>query len=199
MTIAYRIYSNHGNGGPVDYSAPMASTASPTYATGPLGVSTDNTFVVRAYDTGTGLEQAGSEARVRVVVGADGTDVSNLPNAPHAIALSSTAGGGGRVNWAFAPAGDWGQPSGFHIYLILGQGAAVNDSSPSSRVTYTPGRVGYSCLLPGPFALSSYTAAVRSFNAAGVEGNTVTVTCILGLPAPFAMESVQVTIGTSSQ
>ncbi len=197
MTIAYRVYTNQGTGGPVDYSAPVASTGVPTYTAGPLGLSTDNTFVVRAYDPDTGLEQAGSEALVRVVIGADGSDLSGLPNAPHALVLSPAARGGAKVSWAYAPAEGWGAPTGFDVFLTQGPGPPVYASSPAGTAPYTPGQVGYSCGLPGPYALSTYTAAVRSFNAAGIEGNTVTVTCPLGLPAPFAMEAVQVTIGTS--
>ncbi len=197
MTIAYRIYTNHGTGGPVDFSAPAATTPAPTYDAGPLGVSTDTTFVVRAYDTGTGLEQAGCEARARVVVGPDGADLSGLPNAPHALVLSRSAGGGGRVSWAFAPAGGCGAPTGFEVFL--GEGAGVDYSSPSATVPYSPGRVGYSCVLPGPNTLKTCTAAVRSFNASGAEGNPVTVTGVLGLPTPLVMEAVRVTIGPQGQ
>src|SRR4051794_27957993 len=111
MPISYRIYSNHGTGGPVDYSAPVATTTASTYSIGSLGVSTDNTFVVRAHDAGTGLEQAGSEAQARVVVGAAGADLSGLPNAPHSLGLSPDAGGGARVSWAYAPGDPWGTPT----------------------------------------------------------------------------------------
>lgn len=193
MTTSYRIYSNHGTGGPVDFSSPVATTSDPAYDSGPLGVSTDTTFVVRAYDLGTGLEQAGSEARARVVVGPDGSDLSGLPNAPHALVLSPSQGGGGRVSWAYAPAEGFGPPTGFRVFL--GPGPVVDYSSPAATVPYTRGRVGYSCVLPGPPTLTACTAAVRSCNAAGAEGNSNTVTGVLGLPAPFAMEAVRATIG----
>ena len=197
MSIGYRIYSNQGTGAPVDFSAPVASTTALTYGIGPLGVSTDTTFVVRAYDTTTGLEQAGGEASVRVVIGADGTDVSGLPNAPHALALAPAFNGGARVTWAYAPSAAFGSPTGFNIYLT--QGSSQNTASPTATVGYIPGRVGYSYTLPGPYTLSTYTVGVRAFNAAGIEANTGTVTVALGLPSPFAMDSVQVTIGAPSQ
>lgn len=190
MAVAYRIYSNHGNGGPVDFSAPIAITAGLTYSTGPLGLSTDTTFVVRAYDTVTGIEEANTGPGVQIAVGADGTDASSLPNATHALTLSPAAGGGARVSWAYAPAGSFGTPTGFSVYLT--EGTAANESSPAATVAYVPNQVGYSCVLPGPYALSAYTATVRSSNAAGVGSDVTPVTVTLGLPAPFAMEPVKV-------
>jgi hypothetical protein len=197
MAIVYRIYANHGDGGPVDYSSPVATTAGLSYAAGPLGVSTDNLFVVRAYDTGTGLEQAGSEASLRVAIGPDGADASGVPNAPHALTLTPAAGGGARVSWAYAPAGPRGVPTGFDVYLTAGP--AVDYSSPAATVPYTPRRVGYSCLLPGPYALSSYSASVRSFNAAGAEANSASAEAVLGPPASFEMGPVVVTIEPPGQ
>jgi hypothetical protein len=197
MTTAYRIYSNDGAGGPVDFSAPVASTAALSYVAGPLGAPTDTTFVVHAYDPDTGLEEANTEASVRLVVAADGTDVSGLPNPPHALTLSPAFGGGGRVGWAYAPAGAYGLPAGFNVYLT--EGPAVDYTSPAVTVPYSPGVIGYSCVLPGPFTPSAYTAGVRSYNATGVEANTGSVTGALGIPAPYAMDPVQVIIGTAGR
>ncbi len=196
MTTAYRVYWNQGTGGPVVESVPMATVAAPPYTTGPLGTSTDNTFVVRAYDTVTGLEQVGNETRVRVLIGADGTDQSGLPNTPHALILSAAAAGGARLNWAYAPADGWGTPTGFNVYLSTGE-VTVNESSiPAATVFYTPGRVGYACTLPGPYTTSTYTAAVRSFNKVGPGASLVSVTGNLDLPTPFDMETIQVTAET---
>src|SRR6266478_5218794 len=101
MTIMYRVYSNRGTGGPVDYTAPIASTAGLTFTTDPLSSSSDNTFVVRTFDTATNLEDGNTEARVRVVIGADDRDLSALPREPHALSLSPAYGGGCRVTWAY--------------------------------------------------------------------------------------------------
>jgi hypothetical protein len=49
--------------------------------------------------------------------------------------------------------------------------------------------------LPGPYALSTYTAAVRAYNQAGPGGAAVTAPVTLGVAPPFAMESVSVTTG----
>ena len=193
MATGYRIYSNGGGGGPVDFSAPLASTAGLSYTAGPLGASTDTTFVVRAYDTASGLEQAGSEARTRVVVGPDGTELSGLPNPPHAPAISAAVGGAARVSWAYAPAESWGTPTGFHVYIS--PGATVDYSSPAASVSYSARWIGYACVLPGPYPDSNHTAGVRSFNATGVEANTVTAVALLGVPTPYAMGPVVATAG----
>jgi hypothetical protein len=189
MAIAYRIYSNGGSGGPVDYSAPVASTAGLTYTTGQLGLSTDTTFVVRAYDTVAGLEEANTDACVRVVVSAQGVDASGLPNPPHALSLSPVPQGGCRLSWAYAPAAPAGVPTGFRVYLTRGN--AVDFGSPVATASYTPGKVGYSVTLAGPLDVSIYTAAVSSVNATGEGGASGAVSCALGLPAvPFVMDPV---------
>lgn len=185
MTIVYRIYSNRGTGGPVDFTAPVATVPDLSYA-GAVALSTDTTLVVRAYDTVAGLEEANTDSRVRLVVGPDGVDVSGRPGPPHALSLSPAFGGGCRVNWAQSSGKALPRPDGFRVYLAVGGFADV--SVVSGTVTYDAGRLGYSLTLPGPLAPERYTAAVRSFNAIG-ESSIVTVTSSLGLSAdPFVME-----------
>src|SRR5205085_892840 len=58
MALVYRVYSNGGTGGPVDFTSPVATTGGLTSTVGPLAPSTDTTFVVRAFDPATGLEEA---------------------------------------------------------------------------------------------------------------------------------------------
>jgi hypothetical protein len=189
MAIAYNIYTNDGAGGPVDDSAPVASATGLTYQAGPLPPSSDTTFLVRAFDAGTGLEEANTGAAVRVVLGPGGEDLSGLPNPPHALGLAPAGNGGCRVDWAYAPAQAYGEPAGFDVYLTAG--GTVNYSAAAATVPFRPGAVGYSCLLPGPFAPSLYAAAVRSFNAAGNETNTAVATAFLGAAAsPYALGQV---------
>ena len=189
MTILYRIYTNHGSGGLVDYTTPLVSTPALTYAVGALGPSTDTTFVVRAFDDGTGFEEASTESRVRIIIAADGTDVSVQPNPPHAVTLSRTTGGGCRVCWAFAKAVPFGTPTGFNVYLT--PGSVVTYATPTVSVPYSSGRLGYSVTLPGPFAVSAYTVGIKSFNSTSASTASGTATSQIGLSAqPFAMESV---------
>lgn len=190
MQINYHIYSNHGNGGPVDLSTPLVTTAELSCVFGPLGVATDNTFLVRAFDTATGLEEANTAATVRVVIGPDGVEKSGLPNAPHAVCLSSITGGGGLIGWAYAPAKGWGIPDGFHVYLTPGM--TLDQVVPAATIPYVPGRLGYSCVIPGPLPPTTYLAAVRSFNAVGTEGNTMAISAVIGRSTvPYVMDPVQ--------
>jgi hypothetical protein len=189
MAIAYRIYSNGGTGGPVDYSAPVASATGPGYVSAPLPVSSDTTFAVRAFDPGTGLEEANTEAQVRVVLDGQGADVSGRPNPPHAVGLAPAPGGGCRVNWAYRPDPWSGAPDGFQVYLT--QVGSARGGSPAATVAYAPGQVGYRCVLPGPFGFATYTAVVESYNAAGADGGTAASTAAVGLPAtPLLMDAV---------
>ena len=194
MSIIYRIYANHGDGGPVDFSAPIATTSQTSYVTGSLAASTDNTFVVRAFDPVASLEEANTDARVRVVVGPDGSDVTNLPNPPQALTVNPTLGGGCQVVWAYAPVVGFGTPTGFSVYLS--QGPTVDYSTPTSAVPYVAGQLGYRCDLAGPLAPVNYLVAVRAVNQTGTEANTTTVAVSLGIPnVPYVMDAVQATVG----
>jgi hypothetical protein len=191
MTINYRIYSNGGNGGAVDYSTPVATTAALTTILGPLGPSTDNTFVLRAFDTVSGLEEANTTARVRVVVDANGNDVSALPGSPHAVTLSPTPRGGCRVSWAYVPADDDGTPVGFHVYV--GQTPASGPAPLLATVAYRIGCVGYSVLLPRPFATAAYVATVAGYNATGEGVGASLSTALPGPPtSAFDVEGLEI-------
>jgi hypothetical protein len=141
--------------------------------------SSDNTFLVRAYDPTTGLEEANTEAMVRLVIGPNGLDLTGLPNPPHALAASDAQGGGCRITWAYSPDWESGTPSGFHVYISAG--TVVETTAASATVPYLSGVSGYSCLLPGPFSRTTYTVLVRSFNAVGTESNIQRLTGMLGL------------------
>ncbi len=189
MAIGYHIYGNNGAGGPVNDSTPIGTTSSLTIVLGPFAPSTDNTFLVRAYDTTTGLEEANTEALVRLMIGPDGHDKEGLPNPPHALTVSDAQNGGCRITWAYAPDWESGVPSGFNVYMSAGH--VVDTTSVSAVVIYSSGVVGYSCLLPGPFSWTTYTVLVRSFNVVGTETNSQSLTATFGLsPISYVMDPV---------
>lgn len=191
MAVHYNIYTNAGSGGPVDYSTPVATTPDLSYVAGPLAPGTDTTFAVRAFDTATNLEEANTEARVRVVTDAGGNDVGAVPNAPHALSVAPTPGGGCRVSWAYAPDDGRGAPAGFHVYLR--DSPPAGPAPPVSGGNYTAGKVGYSVTLPGPYPPDVYSVTVAAFNAAGEGEPAGPVDARLGLPAtPFDMDEVEV-------
>jgi hypothetical protein len=191
MSIHYNIYWNNGSGGAVDDSTPLATVAGLSWTSGALAPSSDATFLVRAVDTGTGLEEANTEATARVVTGPEGEDLSGLPGPPQSLSLAAAPGGGCRVSWAFAASSAAAAPAEFLVYLS--PGGSVDYSAPAASVPFMPGTVGYSCVLAGPYPPSAHTAGVRSSNAAGAEANMSTATAALGLSAvSYALDPVDV-------
>lgn len=182
MGIVYNVYANDGRGGAINYATPIATTASLSFTPPALAAPSDTTFLVRAFDTAVGLEESNTDARVRIVLDAAGNDVTARPNAPFALAVRATAGGGGAASWSYNAAGQGGPPAGFYIYLS--PGAAPSYTAPAATVPYVAGRACYSCGLSGLAEGSPSTVAVRAFNAAGVEGNTTAVASIVGDATP---------------
>jgi hypothetical protein len=178
MAVSYHVYSNDGNGGPVDYTNPIATVSGTTYSVGPVSPSSDTIYAVRAFDTDTGLEEANTNVRVRVVIDAEGNDVSGRPNPPHAVWAVSTSGGSCRVTWGYAPNYSCGAPDGFHVYVQPTQDTVP--SAPLATVKYVKGRVGYSVALPGPLAPAMYKVSVGSYNVIGEVAQFAEVTIPLG-------------------
>jgi hypothetical protein len=196
MNISYNIYSNSGSGGPVDYSSPIARTSSLSSEQGSLAAPGDYTFAVRACDVATGLEEANTDARVRIMIDATGRDVSGIPGAPHALALSPSAGDGCRICWAYWPSPDLGTPDDFLVFVT--PAGSASSSTPAASVAYVPGQNGYSCDLPGPFPFGTYTASVRSCNASGLDLAAQTITGVIGQASqPLLMDPVTVRMGSA--
>lgn len=197
MAILYNIYSNGGTGGPVDYTTPVASTPGLSLEMGPLSIPGDYTFAVRACDQSTGLEEANTDASVRIVLGADGTDITQLPSPPSALCLSASAGGSCRVSWTYRPSRSSGVPDGFQILLTC---VGSTDPGCTATVPFIPGQVGYSCELPGPFVYATYTARVQAYNTIGLDSGNQQVTNSFGQSnEALLMDPVTVQFGSASQ
>ena len=182
MAILYNVYANDGLGGAVNYASPIASTASLSFTTGSLPPSSDTTFAVRAMDASTGLEEANTEARVRVVLDANGQDISARPNAPTALMARATAGGGCLATWGYNPVGQGGLPTGFLVYLTRGTTASY--TTPAITVPFIASTARFSCQLTGLTDGASYVVAVRSTNASATEVNTAAVSVVVGDSTP---------------
>ena len=163
MAISYNIYANDGRGGDVDCNTPIASTALQTYVIDQLDFPSDHTFAIRAFDTTSGIEEANTDARVRIVLDSSGNDVSAQPNPVFGLSATPTAGGTCWVAWGYDPTGQGGPPSEFNVTLTAGPIASL--SSPSATVAYLPGVAGYGCTLSGLSSNSSYTIAVQAVGA----------------------------------
>ena len=158
MAIHYNIYVNDSADGPVDYSTPIASGVTALFwDSGTLAVSTDTTFAVRAFDTVTGYEEQGVQARVRVVLDAAGSDITDRPSKPVGLTVVPMAGGTARVHWLYPPGLPGLPPTGFHVYL----NAVLVATVPPNLNTFNP----YSASLSGLADGVTYTVTVSAFNA----------------------------------
>ncbi len=166
MVISYNVYANDGRGGLVDYSKPVATTADHGRPVGPLSAPSDNTFAVRAFDTASGIEEANSEARIRVVIDEAGNDVTARPNAVKGLSARATVGGTCRVSWGYDRTGQGGPPARFDVTLKPDSGSAP--PGPSATVAYLPGVAGYGCSLSNLAGGVSYAIAVRAVGASAL-------------------------------
>ncbi len=161
MPISYHIYANDGRGGEVNYASPIATTTALSFVVPRLAPSSNNRYAVRAFDATSGIEEANTEAVVRVVLDSVGVDVTSRPNAVVGLSARATAGGTCWVRWGYDPSGQGGPPSSFLITLTAGP------AGPAASVAYRPGVVGYGCGLSGLSAGASVTITVRAVDASG--------------------------------
>jgi hypothetical protein len=180
MPIVYNIYGNDGKGGAVDYTNPVAQTPGLQFDLGPLATPADFSFAVRACDLATQIEDANTDARVRVLLDDDGRDVTDRPDPPHSVCVRAAANGGCRLSWAHRQSVNRGIPTGFEVYIDHDEPGAV--TTLVAAMPFTPGQVGYRCTLPGPYPYRAYSVSVRSLSEAGLEARSLTVTASFGNP-----------------
>ncbi len=176
MPVSYHIYKNDGNGGPVDYGTPVATTASTSLAVGPLPASGDTTFAVRAFDPATGSEELNTDALVRIRLDAGGQPLAPPPNPVHALCVFPQAGGRIRVAWAHQPARDVPPATSFEV--------SASPGGPTLTVAASPDRLGYQATLDGLTNSQTYTISVRPI--AGSIAGPATSTTIAYSVSPLA-------------
>lgn len=202
MATRYRVYSNGGTGGPVDYSAPAADAlADPLWSPPPLAPSTDTTFAVRCYDDVTGAEEANTVAAFRIVLDASGADVTRRPAPPAAASADPRPAGAARAHWSYRTPPGSDPPSGFRVYLGT---PAADYAAPARTVPYFAGRSRYATGpesgplggdLTGLADGVAYQVAVRAFNAWGEHPEAALAAVVgrvaaPGPPEPVAAEAV---------
>ena len=92
MSTEYHVYANSGAGGPIDYSAPVATVSALTWTS---GASLAGRLEVRGprFDTVSSLEELNLDASVELVLDSGGNDITNRPIAPLAFAPSPRPAG----------------------------------------------------------------------------------------------------------
>lgn len=184
MTIQYHIYKNDGAAGPIDYSSVVATVSGTSYATAALALSSDNAFGVRAFDTGSGLEESNVDARVRIVVGPSGADLTGVPTSPTLLGVVPLSGGVARVDWAWSASPGSSPATSFAVYLTVGT-AVDYTASPAATVTVVRGVRAYSTTLTGLADGTTYAVGVRAVNATGHDSGT-SATLVIGSGTPPA-------------
>ena len=184
MAISYNVYANDGQGGLVNYQTPVASTTGLTYAVGPLAAPSDNTFAVRAFDTVSGIEEANTDARVRIILDASGNDVTARPNAVIGLAVRPMAGGTCWVSWGYDSTGQGGPASEFSVSLAAG--ASPSLANPAATVAFLPGVAGYGCTLSGLASNAPYTVAVQAIGASSLLSGPISTVPIIYQVVPLS-------------
>jgi hypothetical protein len=181
MAIVYRIYSNGGSGGAINYAQPIATTADTSFTTGVLTAPGSYQFGVHAYDTSSGVEELNTQASVSITLDANGNDVGQAPLPPYSLIASSTANGGCRVAWTYPSRTQGPLPVSFLVYLT--PGPTPSFSTPVATIAFGSGLTAYSCQLGGLSDGVSYTVAVMSQSAGGVTSGPI-VAAVVGDSTP---------------
>lgn len=171
MAISYHVYANDGQGGPVDYTRPIAtvaldpSAAAGSFLTAPLAAPSDNLFAVRAFDDASGVEEANTDARVRVVIDDQGRDVSSRPNPVVGLAARWTVGDVALISWGYSTAGQGGMPTRFDVTASPATAGADAPAPARLSVACLPGVAGYGCRFEGLSCRSDWAIAVVAVGA----------------------------------
>lgn len=190
--IKFHIYSNDLLGGPVDLSAPIGDTDQLTFACPVLSPGARASYVVRPYDTVTGLEDPGLDARADLAIDASGQDVSAVPPPPLGLTAAATAGGGARVAWTFLPVPGRALPTHFDVWLTAGS-TVDYEAAPAATVGYAGALSRYAASLTGLTDGQSYAIGVRARNANRTEANTASVTVVGDATAPGPVQQLTIT------
>ena len=183
MAIAYHIYRNDGRGGEVDYNSPIATTAGPTFEAGSLAAPGDHRFGVRAFDATSGIEEANTDARVRIVLDPDGNDVTARPNGVVGLQARATAGATCWVAWGYDPTGQGGPPTSFLV--AIGVASATGSGFGSATLDYLPGVAGYGCSLAGLPANTPCLVTVRAVGSSSLLAGPIATALVIDPATPL--------------
>ncbi|WP_165068402.1 hypothetical protein [Paludisphaera rhizosphaerae] len=187
--IFYRVYSNDGHGGPIDYATPVAEVSDATWTSGPLDAASSYRFGVRVYDSRSGLEESNIDASTALVLDALARDATRTPPAPVGLRAVPLAGGAVRLEWSCPAASAARSPSQFNVYM--NPGAIASYASPTATTPASNSRNGvYSIELTGLADGVAYAAVVRAANSSGEEPNTAAVQFTADSTAPAPIDAL---------
>lgn len=185
----YHVYANAGDGGPIDYSTPVATVEGLEWTTPPLAFPGEHRFGVRAFGSVSGLEEKNADAAVLIVLDDAGNDITARPAPPFGLRLRSEAGGVVVAEWSHPGGPRETAPTGFHVY--------VGDPEPDygEPVATTPGKAvlgAFSARLTG-LADGPLAVGVRAFNATAEEDNDNFITVVVDGTPPDPVDGLTAT------
>ena len=196
MTV-YDVFSNHGLGpdAPVDYTAPLASgLTARTFDPGALAPATTYWFGVRARDDVTGLSESNVDV-IKIVIDANGNDVTNRPLPPQHVTATPKADGSLRVEWSFPWRSTAGpRPTGFRVYV--GTGLAPDYATIVGTAAYREGQQYFRATVTGLAGGVPLKVGVRAYRGTIEETNTIAVTATPNNSPPASVDDAVIT-GTS--
>lgn len=163
----YHVYANAGDGGPIDYSTPVATVDGLEWTPPPLSAPGEWRFGVRAFGSGSLLEEENIDAAVLIIVDEDGVDITNRPAPPFGLRLRDEAGGRVIAEWTHPGGTRENAPTGFRIYAGW---PAPDYGAPILTTTAKAFHGAFSATLEG-LADGPLAVAVRAFNATAEEDN----------------------------
>lgn len=182
----YHVYANQGDGGPIDYSTPVATTDGLEWTTQPLAAG-EWRFGVRAFGSVSGLEEENVDAAVLIIVDPSGADITNRPAPPFGLRLRNETGGRVIAEWTHPGGVGAERPTGFNIYT----GWPTPDyNAPAMTTTSRAFHGSFSAVLEG-LSDGNLAVAVRAFNGTAEETNLDFVTVLVDGTPPDPVDDLQ--------
>ena len=185
----YHVYANAGDGGPIDYSTPVAAVDGLDWTTPPLAFPGSHRFGVRAFGSISGLEEENVDAEVLIVLDDAGRDVTNRPAPPFGLRLHAETGGRIVAEWGHPGGTRENAPTGFRVYV----GSPAPDyDEPALTVSAKALHGAFSATLDG-LDDGEWAVAVRAFNATAEEDNDVFLTIAVDGTPPDPVDGLTAT------
>lgn len=175
--IKYRIYKGDSAGGPVNYDSPVATVATPGYATPNLPAPSRTKYGVRAFDTATGMEERNRDVALEIVIDAAGRDVSRRPAAPVGVTIEPAPSGTVAARWRYLPRPGTPDPDQFNVYISIG--GATEFGEPARIIPFVPGVLDYRVLADGMEPGATYSVVVTAAVTSGGESEAQAVVAVV--------------------
>lgn len=195
LGLIYRIYSNAGLGGPIDYNSPIAETSGLEWTSEPLAVGSSFRFGVRAYDPAWGLLEENLDASVSLALDHAGRDVTRVPRAP--IGLRAIDLGRGRVRLEWTDAGRRGSNMATMFHVYISPDSIADFSSPIVVPAATSRGDAFATEIDGLVDGQRYAVVVRACNPHGEEGNVSTVHFTVDSTPPSQVDGLSASVSAS--